>query len=86
MSSEFDKFPFGAPHGTKPFKIDIPQKSLETLKAHLQLSELPKPTYESLLSDRHFGVTHEWLSAAKSEWQHKFDWYVCTYVSWLGHV
>lgn len=71
-SSGFDTLPAGASNAIKPWKVNIPQESLDELKYLLKRSRLAPPTYENSLpegQDRRLGVRHDWLSAAKKHWE-----------------
>jgi microsomal epoxide hydrolase len=60
-----------------PFKLSIPDSQLDEFKTLLKVSKIPAPTYESLQSDGRFGVSHEWMTAAKARWESGFDWRKC---------
>lgn len=58
----------------EPFQIDTPQAELDDLKTLLQLTRIPKATYENTAPpSEKFGVTREWTSQAQDAWT-KFDW------------
>lgn len=44
----------------------------------VELSHLAAPNYENTGADKsqEFGVTRDWLAAAKERWQNNFIWYV----------
>lgn len=76
MSLEFGQAPTAATARISPFKIAIPDKSLQELHTLLSLSKLAPVTYEGLQKDRRYGITREWLQETKSTWLNNFDWYV----------
>ena len=55
----------------EPFTIKIEDEVINDFKTLLKLSPLSPPTWDG--KHREFGVTSEWMSTAKSEWE-KFDW------------
>ncbi|KAI9683450.1 MAG: hypothetical protein M1822_005990 [Bathelium mastoideum] len=56
-----------------PFTVSIPDDKLERLRQLVEATDIGPATYESLQSDRRYGITTEWLSTAKEQWKH-FDW------------
>jgi microsomal epoxide hydrolase len=57
-----------------PFRVTIPESELQDFKTLLKLSKIPSPTYESLRTDRKYGINHEWITTAKARWLDGFDW------------
>lgn len=76
MALDFAQVPADASVRVSPFKIAIPDKSLQELHTLLSLSKLAPVTYEGLQKDRRYGITREWLEEAKSTWMNSFDWFV----------
>ncbi|CAG8957630.1 hypothetical protein HYFRA_00010497 [Hymenoscyphus fraxineus] len=74
MAPDFSTIPTGVIVAPKPFTVDIPEAALEELKALVELSKLPKKTYENTTTDKYHGLTRSWLENAKSYWAHEFDW------------
>ena len=58
-----------------PFKVSIPDATLEEMKLLIKASKVAPETYESSFSDRRYGVTREWMINAKDQWENHFDWY-----------
>ncbi|KAI9652695.1 MAG: hypothetical protein M1821_007836 [Bathelium mastoideum] len=56
-----------------PFTVSIPDDKVERLRQLVEATDIGPATYESLQSDRRYGITTEWLSTAKEQWKH-FDW------------
>jgi microsomal epoxide hydrolase len=56
----------------EPFTIDIPDKTVDEFKTLLKLSKLPPATYAG--TRRELGITSEWMSKAKEEWENNFSW------------
>ena len=57
------------------FKVSIPDTMLEEMKQLIKASKIASETYESSFSDRKYGVTREWITNAKEQWENHFDWY-----------
>ena len=74
MAALYTQIPAKAMKKPQPYKIEIPDKEIEELKQLLKLSKIPRPTYESLQEDGRYGVSHKWMSEAKSVWEGEFDW------------
>lgn len=74
MSPSFADPPAGAGIHLEPFKVAIPEESLQELQASLAHSRLGPVTYENSQQDRRYGITREWLENAVKVWQHEFDW------------
>lgn len=74
-SNSFGNVPAGASQKPTPFELHIGEQQLQDFETLLRLSPIAKTTYENLRKDGEFGVTHEWMSDAKSYWQQNFDWY-----------
>lgn len=58
----------------KPFTIDISEVDLHETYNALKYSRLGPLTFESSHNDSNYGISYEWLSAAKLAWQNDFDW------------
>ncbi|KAJ7640542.1 hypothetical protein B0H17DRAFT_1187169 [Mycena rosella] len=69
----FTKLPATAKTAPTPFQVAVPDSAIQELRTLLELARVAPPTYESLRSDRKFGVTTEWIKSAKAEWE-SFDW------------
>ena len=76
MSVPFTNLPASATIRPTPFKVSIPQSTLDELKSLVKLSKLAPPTYEGSQEDRKYGVTNKWVREAKEKWGEDFDWYV----------
>lgn len=65
----------------EPFTFNIPDAELTRLNTLLQLSTIAAENYENTYADKanQFGLTREWLVAAKDRWENGFDWYVGTF-------
>lgn len=76
MSSPFTRFPTSRTTTIqpKPFKVDVPEETLQELKDLLKLSKLAPETYESTREDGSFGITSKWIREAKEKWLNDFDW------------
>jgi microsomal epoxide hydrolase len=55
-----------------PFKVSLPDSSLEELKTLLKLTKLAPPTYEG--TQLNLGVTRKWIEQTKARWEDVFDW------------
>ena len=62
----------------RPFQIHIEEQKVQDLKTLLRLSPVVQATYENDAQRKEegqdFGVTREWLVAAKKAWEEDFDW------------
>lgn len=74
MATPYSQIPAKALQKPESFKVEIAGKEIEDLKQLLKLSKIPKPTYESLLEDGRFGVSHKWMTETKRVWESEFDW------------
>ncbi|CAG8974590.1 hypothetical protein HYALB_00004387 [Hymenoscyphus albidus] len=74
MVPDFSTVPAGAIVAPTPFTVDIPEAALEELKTLVELSKLPKKTYENTTTEKYHGLTRSWLENAKSYWAHEFEW------------
>jgi len=76
MSLPFTKFPTSTSTTiqAKPFKVNIPESTLDEFKTLLKLSKLGPQTYENSQEDRRFGVTAKWMKDTKDKWLNDFDW------------
>jgi microsomal epoxide hydrolase len=76
MSAAFTNLPRSATIQPTPFKVSIPQATLDELKTLVKLSKVAPPTYEGSQEDRKYGVTNKWVREAKETWEKDFDWCV----------
>ena len=74
MVSAFSELPKDA-KSIQPFKLSIPDSSLEELHTLLKLGKIGPTTWESSHDDRRYGITAAWLASAKEHWINRFDWY-----------
>ncbi|KAL7791955.1 Alpha/Beta hydrolase protein [Trichoderma ceciliae] len=60
----------------KAFTLAVPDAELDRMKTLIQLSTIASANYENTYADKsnEFGLTREWLVAAKDRWQNNFDW------------
>lgn len=60
----------------KAFTLAIPDDELARMKTLLQLSTIASANYENTYADKsnEFGLSREWLIAAKDRWENVFDW------------
>lgn len=74
----FDKLPSAASVKPEPFQLHVPDSDLADFKTLLKLSPVAPATYENSTSTREagkdYGVTRDWLIAAKETWLSNFDW------------
>ncbi|KZP29800.1 alpha/beta-hydrolase [Athelia psychrophila] len=70
----FTQLPSNATISPKPFKVDIPDATLDELHTLLKYAKLAPETYEGSLEDRRYGVTNRWIREARDVWATKFDW------------
>ncbi|KAM0749652.1 alpha/beta-hydrolase [Meredithblackwellia eburnea MCA 4105] len=57
------------------FKVEIGQEQLETLKLQVKVAHIPRQTYETGSNHgQDWGVSRDWLVAAKEHWLNNFDW------------
>ena len=73
MAAEYASVPASSRSTPTPFHVSIPEEQLSEFKQLLKLSKLGPKTYENQQTDRRFGITYEWLSHAKQEWEN-WDW------------
>jgi len=73
--SSYDTIPRRATLQLTKFNAIVTDDELSDFKQLLKLSKIGPKTYENLQEDRRFGVTHAWLSDAKTYWEQKYDWY-----------
>lgn len=84
MSLPFSKIPSAASIAPTPFEASIPQEQVSELKTLVKLSKIASPTYESVQSDRRFGITTAWLASMKEKWVNDFDWCYSPLILSLG--
>ena len=60
----------------RPYNVSIPDEVVQNMRQILQLSRLPRDTFENTQTDRRYGVPLSWISNAKREWETNFDWYI----------
>ncbi|KZP29746.1 epoxide hydrolase [Athelia psychrophila] len=70
----FTQLPANATLSLKPFKVDIPDATLDELRTLLKYAKLAPETYEGSFEDRKYGVTNRWIREARDVWATKFDW------------
>ncbi|ETI28018.1 hypothetical protein G647_00467 [Cladophialophora carrionii CBS 160.54] len=72
----FNTLPNGASDAIERWKVDIPQRDLDTLATLVKLAPLAPPTFENSLpgQNRRLGLPRDWLLAAKKYWETEFDW------------
>ena len=69
----YSTLPSSAIIPVETFTISTPQSDLDDLRRLIQLSRIPKATYENTQTEDNFGITREWLVKAKEEWLN-LDW------------
>ncbi|KAK5708553.1 hypothetical protein LTR17_020586 [Elasticomyces elasticus] len=74
----FDAIPSKASLKAKPFNAHVSNEELESFQTLLKHSRIGPKTYENLTADvkdfTHFGISREWLSDAKKQWETQYDW------------
>jgi len=70
----YSTVPKNASLSLSTFRIDIPEIKLTEMRSLLEASKIAQPTFESTQADGQYGITSEWITAAKREWQTTFDW------------
>ena len=73
MAAGYDGVPQKAKIAPNPFTVAISDSSLSDFKQLLRLSKLAPLTFENDRKDRKYGLTMEWMAAAKARWE-EFDW------------
>ncbi|KAG8675878.1 hypothetical protein FPOAC1_001873 [Fusarium poae] len=73
MADNYAQILSGALTQPKPFQVSIDDERVDELKLLVKLGKIAPPTYESTQKEQNFGITHQWLTDAKSAWM-KFDW------------
>ena len=58
------------------FKVRYSDEEVKDFKDLLKLSRLAPKTWESLQTDRRYGVTYDWMERVKKEWAEDYDWCV----------
>lgn len=81
LDGEYDNIPDTATLKPARFRVKIPPQEVKDLKTLVSLSKIGPKTYENLDSSRKFGISHAWLTEAKTYWEKKFDWCVGTMYS-----
>ncbi|TFB06626.1 Putative epoxide hydrolase [Trichoderma ghanense] len=68
--------PSASAEAIKPFTLNVPDAELTRMNTLLQLSTIAAENYENTYADKanQFGLTREWLVAAKDRWEKSFDW------------
>ncbi|KAL4948276.1 Alpha/Beta hydrolase protein [Aspergillus filifer] len=74
MAVPFTKLPLTASTKPSPFSIAISDEQLSDFKTLVKLSKIAPQTYENLLADGRYGVTHDWMTTMKEEWLNSYDW------------
>lgn len=72
--SAYDNVPRKATLQLSKFNAAVSEDELSEFKQLIKLSKIGPKTYENLQEDRRYGMTHSWLSDAKSYWENKYDW------------
>jgi microsomal epoxide hydrolase len=62
------------PSSARPFTLHIPDQDLSDWRQLLTLSKLGPKTFENQQSKEDYGVTYDWLSAAKTHWLDTYSW------------
>ncbi|KAL3410565.1 putative epoxide hydrolase [Aspergillus fumigatus] len=75
--SAFSKLPSGASIALKPFRVSIPEEELDEFQALLKLSKIAPPTFENSRPSGQYGITSDWLTTLRKQWQKDFDWRAC---------
>ncbi|KAH2452152.1 hypothetical protein KXW63_005772 [Aspergillus fumigatus] len=75
--SAFSKLPSGASIALKPFRVFIPEEELDEFQALLKLSKIAPPTFENSRPSGQYGITSDWLTTLRKQWQKDFDWRAC---------
>lgn len=73
MASNYNNIPSKAKTSPTPFSVAVPEETLSEFKQLLHLSKLGPVTYENNRDDRKYGLTMEWMKAAKARWE-DLDW------------
>ncbi|KAK5172060.1 uncharacterized protein LTR77_003697 [Saxophila tyrrhenica] len=73
MARPYSTLPAGVKAASEVFNVSIPEEKVTEMKQLVRLSKLPPRTYESVQSDRRYGVTSDWLQEARDAWL-EFDW------------
>ncbi|KAH6605728.1 epoxide hydrolase [Trichoderma cornu-damae] len=60
----------------RAFTLAVPDADLTRIKTLVRLSNVASANYENTHADKsnEFGLTREWLAAAKERWENHFDW------------
>lgn len=74
VAKDFGVIPSDAQSTPEPLVIAFPQTELDDLHTLLVASRIGPETFESLQQDRKYGVSIQWLHAAKTTWLEDFDW------------
>ena len=61
----------------EPFNVFVAEGDIDECKQLVKLSKIAPSTYENTREDRRYGVTQEWLTAARDYWLTNFDWRAC---------
>jgi hypothetical protein len=74
----FNTLPSNASLKPQPFKAQVSDQDLSDFKQLLKLSKIGPKTYENQTADvkdfTHFGISRDWLSTTKQEWESSYDW------------
>lgn len=73
--ADFAQLPPGSTLDVEPFQIHVDEAKLQHFRALLELSPIAPTTFENTHTGRRYGVTRDWLAAAKHAWLHDFDWH-----------
>ncbi|ETS74009.1 hypothetical protein PFICI_13875 [Pestalotiopsis fici W106-1] len=72
--ADFAQIPSGSTLDVKPFQVHVDEATLQHFRALLELSPIGPTTFENTNAGRRYGMTRDWLAAAKHAWLHDFDW------------
>lgn len=67
--------PVSADVAVSPFKIEIPEDDIKSLKTLLKLLPIAQPNVWNLHTGRDYGVSRKWVTDAVEYWQSGYDWY-----------
>lgn len=74
VAKGFGVVPSNAQSTPEPLVIAFLQTELDDLHTLLAASRIGPETFESLQQDRKYGVSTQWLQAAKITWLEDFNW------------
>ena len=71
---QFNQLPSSATLQPTPFKVQIPDFTIDEFRVLIKLAKLPPDTYENTREGGRYGVSNKWIRDAKTHWETKFDW------------